>query len=425
MPPSRGTGMTAEAEHLCRCRTSAAKGYGCIERAPLRWKFRRQRQHQLGRSCGQVVPSFCLPMDRCRGSSSETKQWILSPLRAQGYAMIRLGHDERKVLEALFARSREFFSRPSAYKECFKFYPVPGGYMTPYPGTHEIFELRRGLPRCPDELTAHAMAAFELLEKLASDVCAEVGRDIGIDLAGMPSDSSPTMRCIHYDRPHESLGDADAAADAASRPLPQGTSVRVIGLRGQDAVLNGAKATVQEWHADGVTVTVNAPSAVLAALGGAPLKRRLQPSNIRALETKAPGMYAAHTDSSLVTIAPRGSIAGLEAKDFRTGEWFNIEDAMDEDECLVFLGDPADYASAHRYRALMHRPAVRRGSQNGQHRISTPFFMYPRASAVLAPVGLPKIVFDDLNGNVNQCRDEFPWKAQSCYYSDMVYSEDG
>lgn len=328
-------------------------------------------------------------------------------------------------MKGLFSQSRTFFSRPSAYKESFKFYPVPGGYMTPFPGTYEVFELRRGLVRCPEELTGQAMATFHLLEGLALRACAVLGCDLGLDLAGMPNEASPTMRCLHYDRPQESRGDADVGEATSKQPAP-GAAVRVVGLSGTEAALNGAKATVEAWQDDVATVVVNAPDSVICACGGT-RTRSLPSSKLRSILANAPGMYPSHTDSSLVTIAPRSTLAGLEAKDFRTGEWFRIEEDMHEDEVLVFLGDPVDYASAHKYRALMHRPAVHTTvdahCMAGEHRISTPFFLYPRNSAVLAPPGLPRMVFDDLNGNVNKCRDNFPWKLRSCYYSDLVYSD--
>jgi len=139
-------------------------------------------------------------------------------------------------------------------------------------------------------------------------------------------------------------------------------------------------------------------------------------------------------------VAPRSLAPGLEAKDLNTGEWFRIEERLQADECIVFVGDPIDYVSSHRYRALMHRAAiVHRGtsasgvpevtsgggaSSGAGHRISTPFFLYPRDSALLAPAALPSMTFDDLNGNVNKCRDGFPWKLQSCYYTDLIYSDE-
>ncbi|CAE8664967.1 unnamed protein product [Polarella glacialis] len=245
----------------------------------------------------------------------------------------------------------------------------------------------------------------------------------------MPSDASPTMRCIHYDRPGESRGQGDVAKQA-SRPPIVGATVRIVGLEGVDTALNGLKGSVLAVESNSVVVsTAAAPEAVVRDRVDRSRSIGVPLGNVRMISPSTPGMYPAHTDSSLVTVAPRSSAAGLEAKDLRTGEWFNIEDAMEPDECLVFVGDPMDYASGHRYPALMHRPAVCSG-RSGQAalpqegaRISTPFFLYPRGEAVLAPIGLPPLVFDDLNGNVHGCRDRFPWKNQSCYYSDLVYSE--
>merc|ERR1711920_129949 len=102
------------------------------------------------------------------------------------------------------------------------------------------------------------------------------------------------------------------------------------------------------------------------------------------IRPKCPGIYPAHTDSSLVIISPRSTASGLEAKDLSTGEWFDLEQRMDVNECIVFVGDPVDYASAHRYPALMHRASVAKkcttvvhGHQSGDAidvpRISTPF----------------------------------------------------
>jgi len=363
---------------------------------------------------------------RTHGDSSENMSWMLDALRVQGYAIVKLSEAEQSLVEALFARSRDFFAAPEKYKESFKFFPVPGGYLTPYPGTYEIFELKRGLIRCPSELAGQAMGAFRLLEQLASRIAAAIGNDIGVDLAGMPSESSPAMRCIHYDRPLDNRGARDDAAEPPEPP-PVGATVRVVGYEGADFPLNGMKATVEASDLEGAQVLAEeaTPRVVLQARGGS-RSLRLPLKHLRLINPKAPGVYSAHTDSSLITVAPRSSASGLEAKNIRTGEWFMVEDYLQQDECLVFVGDPADYASAHRYPALMHRPAVAREgrAKGGRHRISTPYFLYPQNSAILRPdKGLPSLIFDDLNGNVNQCRDRFPWKRLSCYYSDLVYSE--
>lgn len=399
----------------------------CTVRARSRWKKRKQAEHKRLETVCSIDRSV-VPLARLRGNICGPLDWILTPLRERGYAVIRFGVMEKSIVDTLFTSSRFFFGRPKAYKESFKFFPVPGGYMTPYPGSHEIFEIRRGLISCPTELIECAMPAFQLLERLAKNVCLAIGRDIGVDVAKMPTDSSPTMRCLHYDRPQLSRGDADVpespTRDCAH--LARGTLVRVVGLEGEEMKFNGAKGEVLTCSGDQVTVAITVPSHTAKSIGEqSPVHRKLELRNVRRLINMLEGMYEAHADSSLVTLAPRSSVAGLDVKDVQTGEWFNIEETMDDDECLVFVGDPLDYVSSHRYPSLMHRPAVRDWAVHRRvgHRISTPFFLYPHGSTTLCPPGLPKLVFDDLNGNVDKCRDGFPWKRESCYYSDMVYSD--
>lgn len=381
------------------------------------WKKRRD----AGRSAFALRHRGVVCSVQLRGGC-ENLSWVLPALKIKGYAILKLPTKDLPALQSLYQHSREFFQRPNKYKETFKCFPIPGGYLTPYPGTHEIFELRRGLPRCPSELL-QAMPAFALLERISCAVCTEVGRDLGIDLAQMPCETSSTMRCIHYDRPLESRGDGDLQAPARAPAI--GTHVRLVGLQGAEASLNGLKGCVTDADADTAVVSLSgAPEAVLHQRASETVTVQL--GHLRVLWSQAPGMYPAHTDSSLVTLAPRSSAPGLEVKDLQTGEWFNVEEALLPDDCLLFVGDPLDYASAHQYPALMHRPAVcgqSKGGGSGEHRISTPFFLYPRAEAVLAPQKLPRLVFDDLNGNVNGCRDRFPWKKHTCYYSDLVYSE--
>jgi len=425
-------GCPVPPEVPCR-RVRPGTGSGGCDRA--RWKDRRRRQRC--RAYFESPPEALAPT-RSYGSSCEPMGWILEPLRVQGYAIIRLTAEERELVEGLFKHSHDFFGRPESYKENFKFYPFPGGYLTPNPGSYEVFELRRGLFRCPEELAGQAMGAFRLLERLALQVTAEIGRDVGVDMAAMPDDTSPAMRCIHYDRPAKHRGPADFPGEPPFPP-PANTEVRTVGLQGADAILNGMRGKVRSADAEGASVAFDElPAAVLDARGGA-RELRVPLANLRLMRSNAPGIYPAHTDSSLVTVAPRSVAAGLEAKDLNTGEWFMIEERLKADECLVFVGDPIDYVSLHRYRALMHRAAIshkgtnengiplvglRKAAQTGaQHRVSTPFFLYPRNSAVLAPPGLPRITFDDLNGNINKCRDVFPWKLQSCYYTDLIYSD--
>lgn len=50
-------------------------------------------------------------------------------------------------------------------------------------------------------------------------------------------------------------------------------------------------------------------------------------------------IWPAHTDSSLITIAPRSTLPALEMKRFDTGEWVCPEDFMGEEHMAVFMGD--------------------------------------------------------------------------------------
>lgn len=358
---------------------------------------------------------------RSRGRSSDALDWIVEPLRKQGYAFLELSSHEKSIVDALFRQSRSFFARTNPEKEAFKLYPTPGGYLTPFPGTYELFEFRRGLSKCPPELAAEGMAAFMLFEALALSVTKAIERFAQIELAAVCSDRACTMRCIHYDRPLESVGDADVGA-APSAPLPVGSNVRVTSM----AALSGASGKVAIASTQEATVELcGLPSAVAAVYGP---RVSMSWEHTRKIERNVPGMYPAHTDSSLVTIAPRSTIAGLEAKDLHTGAWFPIEELMLPSECLVFVGDPLDYATAHRIPALMHRPSVCRGeppatgASASDHRIATPFFLYPRESAFVSPADLPRISFKALNSNIKQCRDHFPWKRRCSYYSDLTYS---
>eukprot|EP00747_Dinoflagellata_sp_TGD_P067271 gnl/TRDRNA2_/TRDRNA2_155193_c1_seq4.p1 gnl/TRDRNA2_/TRDRNA2_155193_c1~~gnl/TRDRNA2_/TRDRNA2_155193_c1_seq4.p1 ORF type:complete len:458 (-),score=70.92 gnl/TRDRNA2_/TRDRNA2_155193_c1_seq4:153-1526(-) len=407
---------------------------GPQRRRPTAASGTRRAGWKRGHRSLPALPPFEPPPDRLAplrssGSLGDPLDWILDPLRIQGYAMIRLGPEGLELVNGVQVQSRKFFSCAQNYKNSFKFWPVPGGYLTPYPGTHEIFELRRGLLRCPPELAGQAMSGFRILERLAIDVVRVVGRDIGIDLATMPTEESTTLRLIRYDEPEKNLGASDAFVPPSTPPAV-GETVRIVGLEGAHSALNGLRGSVIESDADGALVSVSqAPKAVLGCRPGTANSHRVATANMRLIDPNTPGVYAAHTDSSLVTIAPKSSVPGLEVKDLRSGEWFRIEERMRPDECLVFLGDPLDYASAHRYRALMHRPAVPcRGGpiplpEGEELRISTPLFLYPRKEAILAPAGLPRLLFDDMNGNIGNCRDRFPWKLSSCYYSDMVYSD--
>lgn len=57
-------------------------------------------------------------------------------------------------------------------------------------------------------------------------------------------------------------------------------------------------------------------------------------------------IWPAHSDSSLITIAPRSTLPALEMKRFDTGEWVCPEDFMGEEHMAVFMGDSGACAFA-------------------------------------------------------------------------------
>ena len=151
--------------------------------------------------------------------------------------------------------------------------------------------------------------------------------------------------------------------------------------------------------------------------------------------------FPTHTDSSLLTLAPRASFAGLGVRDFATGEWLDVEAAMRDDEAVLFAGDPLAFVSRHHLPACMHRPdGALMAAGAPDTRVSTPFFLYPDAEATLdsgaTRPGLraagggslpelrpPTLSVRHFQMNVGGCRDAWPWKATP-YYDGLAICRD-
>ena len=96
--------------------------------------------------------------------------------------------------------------------------------------------------------------------------------------------------------------------------------------------------------------------------------------------------FPAHVDSSLLTIAPRGTVSGLSVRDYATDKYIRIERCMADDEAVLFCGDPLSFLSGHRLPACMHRPdGLEMARQAPATRLSTPFFLYADQEATLDP----------------------------------------
>jgi len=131
-----------------------------------------------------------------------------------------------------------------------------------------------------------------------------------------------------------------------------------------------------------------------------------------------------HCDNTLLTLAPRGSAAGLQAKSPVDGRTFFPERHMDAHSVLVFAGDALSFLTAGHVPALMHRvlpPADAR-----RPRLSCPFFLRARRGALLhserqgtlshgAGRSLPALLVTDLEHNAGNLRASWPWKRTPYY----------
>jgi len=156
-----------------------------------------------------------------------------------------------------------------------------------------------------------------------------------------------------------------------------------------------------------------------------------------------------HCDNTLLTLAPRGSSVGLQAKSPVDGASFEPEALMDETELLAFAGDALSFLTAGRVPALMHcvvppppppstprcpasaapAAATQHGTQRyarkGAPRLSCPFFLRARRGASLRPLLVaaehppppPPLLVAELEHNAGNLRSRWPWKLQGPHAS--------
>lgn len=133
---------------------------------------------------------------------SET--WVRA-LRTPGYAAIRMPASFVDTRRELHEAARQFFWQHDAFKNAFRT-PSFQGYLTPAPGVHELFELKRNrrdaMFRMPEPVHARWQAAYDALEEVGLTVLriasrALTGNDALLDLL-----DDSTFRLIHFDRIH-------------------------------------------------------------------------------------------------------------------------------------------------------------------------------------------------------------------------------
>ena len=132
-----------------------------------------------------------------------------------------------------------------------------------------------------------------------------------------------------------------------------------------------------------------------------------------------------HADSSLLTLAPRGTRAGLLVKNIVGGKWINIERSIGQSQLLVFAGDVLSRATHGYIPSLLHAPCAPEYDEKADPRISMPYFVRPRPGAMIESCRSklingevdagPPLQMEDLTRNLNSVRDRWPWKCTSYY----------
>ena len=166
-----------------------------------------------------------------------------------------------------------------------------------------------------------------------------------------------------------------------------------------------------------------------------------------------------HCDNTLLTLSPAASAPGLLLRTLsgqtffaeevwlrsprtacpaRPHQWlssprlpFPHRQVMRPADLLLFAGDALSYLSGGRLLAAMHRavpPSVRSGPARPP-RVSAPFFLRPRRSALLSPLPrqteLPPLRVSELEHNAANLRSRWPWKRRAYFegqeWHDMHY----
>lgn len=289
---------------------------------------------------------------------------ILPTVHKQGWGIIELPKDVHNKVKSFTKQWRHLYSKSDSYKSNFRTKSLKGGYMTPYPGLHEVFEYKRSNRdpnfRCPmetEQLTESLFLFFEELSVLSLKCMLESLNAEQTKWIDESFKRESTWRILHYD-------------GANSK--------------------NEAKVLEECW-----------PD---------------------------------HTDSSLITIAPKSTMNALQMKQFDTNEWICVEDMMKDEDVCIFMGDSGAYLTNNFYPSPIHKAGVPRMLQSFsptkdmQYRISTPFFLRGTSETLLRPklfdskADIPDLYVGQLDENENHCRDKMPWKNNLKYYETFKYS---
>lgn len=270
----------------------------------------------------------------------------LIELHDQGYTIVDLPEAVAGVLPVFYSAVRQFFLRAQPYKDQFRT-PSLQGYMTPYPGLHELYELKEANAdehlQVPPDLEETIWLLYHALHKIGSDVLVAISQQLVGDNSLLELLDDSTYRLLHYDR-----------------------------------VRQAPPEVVEQFIPD-------------------------------------------HADSSILTVSPRSTAPALDIQ--AGGEWIEIEQQFTDNQVIVFGGECLARLTNNYYPAMVHRPNIKAMQQMSETRVSSPFFLRGRPEAVLDagklnadiigvldPRIAKSVTVADVSDNVDNCREDVPWK---------------
>jgi len=127
----------------------------------------------------------------------------LHQLHQQGYVIIDISEALAKDITQLQQQAKAFFTQANAYKEQFRT-PSLQGYLTPYPGLHEIFELKQinqdVALKIPDLFASSAWKVYQSLFEIGQQCLGAISKQLANNDSFLQMLDDSTFRLLHYDR---------------------------------------------------------------------------------------------------------------------------------------------------------------------------------------------------------------------------------
>jgi len=224
---------------------------------------------------------------------------------------------------------------------------------------------------------------------------------------------------MHTDRPGVEIFEAKCRHDPRY-PWPEtgGVKAAVLGAR---ELLHRAALTCLRAIAAEALAEVDFEEGIARLLDAADTPLQSASNTTMRVWRYPPGGAGSelHCDNSLLTLAPKGSRVGLGARRRRDGVRLLPEEHMGPNQVLVFAGDALSFLTAGRIPALVHW-VIPTDAYDPAGRLSMPFFLRPRLSALLTPTPAAR---DACPGVAPICQREIDGGGRTCHLEGC--SEDG